>query len=65
LAWEAEGWEKFMGRPPTSADFLFPREDGKQRLVSGTTSSSSWTSRRSGSRRSGSTSPGRRSGTLR
>ena len=36
LAWEAEGWEKFMGRPPTPADFLFPREDGKQRLVSGT-----------------------------
>jgi hypothetical protein len=36
VAWEADGWEKFMGRPPTSADFLFPREDGKQRLVSGT-----------------------------
>ena len=36
LAWEAEGWEKFMGRKPTSDDFMFPRVDGKQRLVSGT-----------------------------
>ena len=33
FAWKTEGWEKFMGRPPTPADFLFPREDGKQRLV--------------------------------
>ncbi len=31
--WWAEGWERFMGRPPTSEDFLLPREDGAQRRV--------------------------------
>lgn len=32
--WEGGGWEDFMGRKPQPDDLLFPREDGKQRLVS-------------------------------
>ena len=32
---EAHGREEFMGRPPEAHDLVFPREDGKQRLVSG------------------------------
>jgi len=35
-AWEARGFEEFMGRKPEAGDFIFPRGDGKQRLVSGT-----------------------------
>ena len=35
-AWETRGWEEFMGRKPEADDFIFPRGDGKQRLVSGT-----------------------------
>jgi integrase len=33
-AWEASGWEDFMGRPPKPDDLIVPRADGKQRLVS-------------------------------
>jgi hypothetical protein len=33
--WE-EGWAEFMGRAPAEGDLIVPRQDGKQRLVSGT-----------------------------
>jgi len=28
-AWLTEGWEEFVGRPPTPSDPLFPRQDGE------------------------------------
>jgi integrase len=34
--WWKEGWARFMGRAPQPDDLVFPREDGKHRLVSGT-----------------------------
>jgi integrase len=36
IAWEVEGWARFMGRKPEADDLVFLREDGNQRLVSGT-----------------------------
>jgi integrase len=32
--WEDHGWEAFMGRKPKPGDFIVPRDDGTQRLVS-------------------------------
>ncbi len=34
--WWDEGWARYMGRAPQPDDLIFPRDDGKQRLVSGT-----------------------------
>jgi hypothetical protein len=34
--WWAHGWAEYMGRAPEPGDLIFPREDGLQRLVSGT-----------------------------
>ncbi len=34
--WWSTGWAEFMGRSPTPDDLIFPRHDGKHRLVSGT-----------------------------
>jgi integrase len=34
--WQARGWEDFMGRKHEPGDLIFPRDDGKHRLVSGT-----------------------------
>ncbi len=33
--WWDEGWARYMGRAPQADDLIFPRDDGKQRLVSG------------------------------
>lgn len=35
-AWEAEGWERFMGRRPVPGDLIFPRLDGRQRATADT-----------------------------
>lgn len=32
-AWQAKGWERFVGRPPTNDDLIVPRQDGTQRRV--------------------------------
>ncbi len=34
--WWDEGWARYMGRAPQPDDLIFPRDDGKQPLVSGT-----------------------------
>jgi hypothetical protein len=31
--WWAEGWQRFIGRPPTLDDLIVPRQDGTQRRV--------------------------------
>jgi integrase len=32
--WETSGWQKLIGRKPEPTDFIVPRDDGRQRLVS-------------------------------